>query len=73
MLSTINAHEGGLNKYQTLLETSKSSYYTSELVDASIVMGKKDSNFKPNKNITFVLELAATIVPTIWWYRLSMR
>jgi hypothetical protein len=49
MLSTINAHEGGLNKYQTLLETSKSSYYTSELVDASIVMGKKDSNFKPNR------------------------
>ena len=49
MLSTINAHEGGLNKYQTLLETSKSSYYTSELVDASIVMGKKDSNFKPDR------------------------
>jgi hypothetical protein len=49
MLSTINAHEGGLNKYQTLLETSKSSYYTNDLVDASIVMGKKDSNFKPSR------------------------
>ena len=49
ILSTINAHEGGLNKYQTLLESTKSSYYTNELVDASIVMGKKDSNFKPSR------------------------
>lgn len=49
ILSTINAHEGGLNKYQTLLESSKSSYYTNELVDASVVMGKKDSNFKPSR------------------------
>lgn len=49
ILSTINAHEGGLNKYQTLLESSKSSYYTYELVDASVVMGKKDSNFKPSR------------------------
>ncbi len=49
ILSTINAHEGGLNKYQTLLESSKSSYYTNEVVDASVVMGKKDSNFKPSR------------------------
>ncbi len=49
VISTINAHEGGLNKYQTLLESSKSSYYTNELVDASVVMGKKDSNFKPSR------------------------
>ena len=49
ILSTINSHEGGLNKYQTLLESTKSSYYTNELVDASIVMGKKDSNFKPSR------------------------
>ncbi len=49
ILSTINSHEGGLNKYQTLLESSKSSYYTNELVDASVVMGKKDSNFKPSR------------------------
>jgi gliding motility-associated protein GldM len=49
ILSTINAHEGGLNVYQTLLESSKSSYYTNELVDASVVMGKKDSNFKPSR------------------------
>jgi len=49
ILSTINSHEGGLNKYQTLLESTKSSYYTNELVDASVVMGKKDSNFKPSR------------------------
>jgi len=49
VISTINGHEGGLNKYQTLLESSKSSYYTNELVDASVVMGKKDSNFKPSR------------------------
>lgn len=49
ILSTINAHEGGLNKYQTLLEATKSSYYTNEIVDVSIVMGKKDSNFKPSR------------------------
>ena len=49
ILSTINAHEGGLNKYQTLLESTKSSYYTNEVVDASVVMGKKDSNFKPSR------------------------
>ena len=48
-ISTINAHQGGLNKYQTLLESSKSSFYTNELVDASVIMGKKDSNFKPSR------------------------
>ena len=49
ILSTVNAHEGGLNTYSTLLEASKSSYYTGELVDASVVMGKKDSNFRPDR------------------------
>lgn len=60
IIGTINAHEGGLNKYQTLLETSKSSYYTNELVDASIVMGKKDSNFKPSR-----VELALNDKPMV--------
>jgi gliding motility-associated protein GldM len=51
MLSTINEHEGGIsaNTYQTLLESSKSSFYTGELVDASVVMGKKDANFVPSR------------------------
>ncbi len=54
ILSTVNAHEGGLNTYSTLLEASKSSYYTGELVDASVVMGKKDSNFRPNRVELFI-------------------
>jgi gliding motility-associated protein GldM len=51
MLSTINEHEGGIsaNTYKTLLESSKSSFYTGELVDASVVMGKKDANFVPSR------------------------
>jgi gliding motility-associated protein GldM len=51
MLTTINEHEGGIsaNTYQTLLESSKSSFYTGDLVDASVVMGKKDANFVPSR------------------------
>jgi gliding motility-associated protein GldM len=51
MLTTINEHEGGIsaNTYQTLLESSKSSFYTGELIDASVVMGKKDANFVPSR------------------------
>lgn len=54
ILATISSHEGGLNKYQTLLESSKSSYYTNDLIDASVVMGKKDSNFKPDRAELFI-------------------
>ena len=51
ILKTINEHEGGIsaNTYQTLLESSKSSFYTGDLVDASVVMGKKDANFLPSR------------------------
>ncbi len=51
MLTTISEHEGGIsaNTYQTLLESSKSSFYTGDLVDASVVMGKKDANFVPSR------------------------
>ena len=51
MLTTINEHEGGIsaNTYQTLLESSKSSFYTGELIYASVVMGKKDANFVPSR------------------------
>ena len=51
MLTTINEHEGGIsaNTYQTLLESSKSSFYTGELIVASVVMGKKDANFVPSR------------------------
>ena len=47
--SFIADREGGLNTYQTLLETTKSSYYTGEVVDAAVVMGKKDSSFEAEK------------------------
>ena len=51
IISVINEHEGGIsaNTYQTLLESSNSSFYTGDLVDASVVMGKKDSNFVPSR------------------------
>ena len=51
IINVINEHEGGIsaNTYQTLLESSKSSFYTGDLVDASVVMGKKDSNFIPSR------------------------
>jgi len=47
--SSIADREGGLNTYQTLLETTKSSYYTGERVDAAVVMGKKDSSFEAER------------------------
>lgn len=49
LLSTIGENEVGLNTYQTLLETTKPSYFTGQVVDASIVMGKKDSDFRPDR------------------------
>ncbi len=56
IISVINEHEGGIsaNTYQTLLESSKSSFYTGDLVDASVVMGKKDSNFIPSSVELFI-------------------
>ena len=49
LLNTIGENEVGLNTYQTLLEATKPSYFTGEVVDASIVMGKKDSDFRPDR------------------------
>ena len=46
--NTISAKSGGLNVYNTLLETT-GSYFTGDLVDAKIVVGRKDDSFKPNK------------------------
>ena len=36
------------NTFQTLLETTKPVYYTTDVIDAAIVMGKKDESFKPD-------------------------
>ena len=37
------------NTFQTLLETSKPVYYTTDIIDAAIVMGKKDEGFKTRR------------------------
>ena len=47
--SIISAKAGGLNNYGTLLESTKSAYYTNTFVDAKIVAGRTDSGFKPDR------------------------
>ena len=47
--SIISAKAGGLNNYGTLLESTKSAYYTNTVVDAKIVAGRTDSGFKPDR------------------------
>ena len=37
------------NTFQTLLETTKPVYYTTDVIDAAVVMGKKDEGFKPDE------------------------
>jgi len=46
----------GLNfsTFQTLLETTKPVYYTSDVIDAAVVMGKKDKSFRPDKVELFI-------------------
>ena len=49
ILSSIQGKGLNFSTFQTLLETSKPVYYTTDVVDAAIVMGKKDEGFKPDK------------------------
>ena len=49
ILNSISGKGNNFNTFQTLLETSKPVYYTTDVVDAAIVMGKKDAGFKPDK------------------------
>jgi gliding motility-associated protein GldM len=49
ILSSIQGKGLNFSTFQTLLETSKPVYYTTDVVDAAIVMGKKDDGFKPDK------------------------
>jgi gliding motility-associated protein GldM len=37
------------NTFQTLLESTKPVYYTTDIIDAAVVMGKKDEGFRPDK------------------------
>ena len=48
ILSSIQGKGLNFSTFQTLLETSKPVYYTTDVVDAAIVMGKKDEGFKPD-------------------------
>jgi len=42
------------NTFQTLLETTKPVYYTTDVIDAAVVMGKKDEGFRPDKVELFI-------------------
>ena len=54
ILSSIQGKGLNFSTFQTLLETSKPVYYTTDVVDAAIVMGKKDEGFKPDKVELFI-------------------
>ena len=43
-----------LDTFQTLLETTKSVYYTGDVIDAAIVMGKKDEGYTPDEVKLFI-------------------
>ena len=49
ILSAIQGKGLNFSTFQTLLETTKPVYYTTDVVDAAIVMGKKDEGFRPDK------------------------
>jgi gliding motility-associated protein GldM len=49
IITSISGKGNNFNTFQTLLETTKPVYYTTDVVDAAIVMGKKDEGFKPDK------------------------
>ena len=56
VLNEINRALGGgsLSSFQTLLVSEKPSFYTSEVVNASIVMGKKDAAYEPDRVELFI-------------------
>jgi gliding motility-associated protein GldM len=56
VLNEINNALGGgsLNSFQTLLVSEKPTFYTSEVVNASIVMGKKDAAYEPDRVELFI-------------------
>ncbi|WP_111309205.1 gliding motility protein GldM [Confluentibacter sediminis] len=49
MLQGTLSSEVSMNKYTTLLETSKSAYFNGEQFDGQIVLGRKDATTKPNR------------------------
>ncbi|MBK5212045.1 MAG: gliding motility protein GldM [Flavobacteriaceae bacterium] len=49
MLAGQQATAMSFTQYNTLLETSKTAYYSGEEFDGGIVLGRKDPNTKPNR------------------------
>ena len=49
MLSGQLTQIASMNNYTTILETSRGAYYQGNTFDGSIVLGRKDSDTKPNK------------------------
>ncbi|MEP0479716.1 MAG: gliding motility protein GldM, partial [Nonlabens sp.] len=49
LISKEQASALSVTKLTTLMEQPKSAYYNGEIFDGSIVLGKKDPNFKPTK------------------------
>ena len=54
ILSSIQGKGLNFSTFQTLLETTKPVYYTTDVIDAAIVMGKKDEGFKPDGVVLFL-------------------
>ena len=54
ILQSITGKGVSIDTFQTLLETSKPVYYTSDVIDAAIVMGKKDEGYKPDEVKLFI-------------------
>jgi gliding motility-associated protein GldM len=48
VLASISGKGTSLDTFQTLLEASKPVYYTTDTVDAALVLGKKDAAFSPD-------------------------
>ena len=48
ILASISGKGTSLDTFQTLLEASKPVYYTTDVVDAALVLGKKDAAFSPD-------------------------
>ena len=48
ILASISGKGTSLDTFQTLLEASKPVYYTTDMVDAALVLGKKDAAFSPD-------------------------
>ena len=54
ILASISGKGTSLDTFQTLLEASKPVYYTTDVVDAALVLGKKDAAFSPDKADLFL-------------------